>query len=161
MSRHGFSLIELIVTLGLVAILSTLSVLTIVRFQKIAILDNTASELNSVLHSAQNKSLSGVLSEDEEPEDFEDDGLPQYGVKVLDGKYELFRDSQKVGQVEGREMIEEHLIHESVTISPLTEVIFDRLSGAGTGVTFTLQIQGGDLRRVVIDSYGQIITKKS
>src|SRR3989338_10243825 len=94
----GFSLIELVVATSIMSTLSLISVLSIVRFQKTTILDNTTAELDSTIHLAQSKSVSGELLEEEEPDDFEENGLPQYGVQVSSDEYTMFRDIQQFGE---------------------------------------------------------------
>src|SRR3972149_6472686 len=107
----GFSLIELVVATSIIATLSLISVLSIVRFQKTTILDNTTAELDSTIHLAQSKSVSGELLEEEEPDDFEENGLPQYGVHVSSDEYTIFRHLQLLNEYSPRETLESYSIN--------------------------------------------------
>ncbi|OGK14127.1 hypothetical protein A3H80_04700 [Candidatus Roizmanbacteria bacterium RIFCSPLOWO2_02_FULL_37_19] len=156
----GFSLIELVVATSIIATLSLISVLSIVRFQKTTILDNTTAELDSTIHLAQSKSVSGELLEEEEPDDFEENGLPQYGVQVSSDEYTMFRDIQRVGESSTRETLESYSINDFVTISPTAEVVFSRIQGATSATTFTIQGANSESRQVIISADGQITIQR-
>ena len=81
----GFTLIEVLVVMGIIAVIFSLSVLAVLNIQKGQLLDNHTWAVVSLLRQAQNQALNGVSV----------DGTNQtnFGVHFDDtaGQYTLFR----------------------------------------------------------------------
>lgn len=145
MKNKGFSLIETIVVFAILSVLALVGVESIIEFQKNALLEGTANEFASTLRSARTKSIAGQLLEGENPEDFEEQGLPKYGVRVEDETYFLFREYQLVGEPSlRRDNLEAFIVINSLSLSPSGgEALFNRVTGISSPITFTLQRSDG------------------
>lgn len=145
MGKKGFTLIETVVVVAILAILAFFGVENIIEFQKNSLLEATASELASTLRQARTKSLAGELLPSETPEDFEANGLPKYGVNIMGQTYTLFREYQRLGDSSlTRQDLEAFAIGDQLMLSPSGgEAVFARVTGESSPVSFTLQRKDG------------------
>lgn len=145
MENKGFTLIETVVVVAILAILAFFGVENIIEFQKNSLLEATASELASTLRQARTKSLAGELLDDEISSDFTQDGLPKYGVKIAGQTYILFREYQPSGDPSPiRQDLETFAIGDQLLLSPSGgEAVFARVTGENNPTSFTLQRKDG------------------
>lgn len=156
----GFTLIEIIIVVALLASVSLVGTNTIIEFQRNAILSAAAQELASTLRTAQANSSAGQIQSGETASTFTIDGLPYFGLNVNGNSYQLIRKYTPAGAgSETTETLETHEIDSSVVPapSPMT-VMFARTSGIpNTAVTFTLtRIHSTVSRTVTLHSNGLI-----
>jgi prepilin-type N-terminal cleavage/methylation domain-containing protein len=124
LQKKGFSLIEILVVLGILAILGLISVSFFVFLQKESRLSNVSEEIISVLKVAQSKTLSS--QEDS-----------QYGVyfnsAVSPHQYILFKGSSYLSRDTAFDEI--HLVPDiteffQINTGGNNEIVFDRLTGS-------------------------------
>ena len=128
--KRGFTLLEVVVVIAIIAILSLFGVNTINNFRRNASLDNAASELLSEIRVARNKSMTGEVMEGEKEEDFNPNGLPEYGVNILADRYELIRRCVKLaGNCDTEPAIEMIMLDDQFTLDPIGKFYFDRIAG--------------------------------
>ena len=91
--KKGFTLLEAMVVVSIIAILSFMGINSVNSFRQEAIMDNTVNEFISVLKTARNKSMAGEIPDGmtSDTSKFSEDGLPVYGVEVNSGTYYLTR----------------------------------------------------------------------
>lgn len=120
---RGFTLIEILVTIGILLILASTAFLGIGPLQRQSDLQNTSQEMVNILRLAQNRTLAS-------------EGQSQYGVYFDDTasphRYTLFKGSSYVSRDVAADEI--FFIPESVIISSMSvgggkEVVFDRIVG--------------------------------
>jgi prepilin-type N-terminal cleavage/methylation domain-containing protein len=158
---RGFTLIELILTVSIIAFLSLIGITRFNQLRQDSVMNSTVDEFISQVRSARNMSMAGEVLEGETIDDFEEDGLPLYGVSVTTGSYELYRDYIAKGDtVETRQSIAATNLNSDMTISGSTEVEFERISGDTAGASFIFEKAGiAEKKQVDITSDGVI--KKS
>lgn len=159
---RGFTLIETVVVVAILAILAFFSVENIINFQKSSLLDASANEFASTLKLAAGKSRAGEIPEGKSVEDFEEDGFPEYGVLVQSSGYSLFADYTLFGEVEKtRDIFEAFSLGLIHTVEPETEISFSRITGETNSTAFTLrQVQGGQIRRIIVSNEGFVSIEK-
>jgi prepilin-type N-terminal cleavage/methylation domain-containing protein len=92
MIKKGFTLLEVVIVVGIISVLSLIAVNTINAFRQDAELDSTVNEFVTELKTARNKSMAGEIPESLTAADFgPDDSLPAYSVVVSGGTYCLAR----------------------------------------------------------------------
>jgi Tfp pilus assembly protein FimT len=156
---RGFTLLEIVIIMAIFSVLTVAGVTSITKFQKQARLDSTTNELVNNLRLANTKSVTGELLETEVPSNFEETGLPQYGVLIDDAThYSLIRQYQLVGQSITTETLNTIDITDEFSLSPVgTSIIFIRPSGITSSTTITLQqINSPDTTDIVVQSNGSI-----
>ncbi len=100
--NKGVTLLETVVVIGIIGVLSLMGINNINSFRREASLDNTANELVSMIKLARNMSMNGELIVDkntnqtEDLDVFRDDRLPEYGIEITEGSYELIRRCEKI-----------------------------------------------------------------
>lgn len=156
---RGFTLIEVVVVIGIISVLSLLSINTIVEFQKNSILKNTGQEFVSTLKIAKSKSMAGEILPGETDETFDNNGLPEYGVRVIDNSYILFRKYIFNG-VETSQNLETFAIDASLILTPNSEVVFNRQAGFASSASFNLKRINGFSAKVIDISEEGLITIK-
>lgn len=141
MGNKGFTLIETVVVIAILAILSFFGVENVIEFQKDSLLANTANEIASNTRQARTKSLNGELLGGEKPEDFTADGLPQYGIKINGQSYSLFRQYQRLSDSALQtQTIATFNVDNNLSLIPdESAVIFDRKTGENSPATFILK----------------------
>ncbi len=122
--NNGFTLVEVVIVIAILAIISAIVVFDFVLFQKKSNLDNNVQEFTSVFLLAQSKTLSS-----------ENDS--KYGVYldtgVLPNKYILFKGSSYVlRDVSADQAYSLHntLEFNSINLGGGNEIVFDKLTGA-------------------------------
>ncbi|MDP3998943.1 MAG: prepilin-type N-terminal cleavage/methylation domain-containing protein [bacterium] len=162
MKSKGFTLIEAVVVIAILAILALFGVGSIIEFQKNSLHLAEAEEFASILRDARTRSLTGQLLPGEQASTFEPDGLPEYGVKVAGTNYILFRQFQLWGApAPASGDLETYAISDKLLLTPSpSEVIFDRVTGESSFVTFTLtRKDSGGIIEVEADAKGVSLKK--
>lgn len=158
---RGFSLIELILTISIIAFLSLIGMTKFNQLRQDSAINSAVDEFISEVRSSRNMSMSGEVLEGESIADFEEDGLPAYGVSVSANSYELYRDFIAKGDtLETREFLSTTNLDSDISISGSSEVEFERISGDTAGASFVFEKLGvAEKKQVDISSDGVI--KKS
>jgi prepilin-type N-terminal cleavage/methylation domain-containing protein len=117
MKNGGFTLIELIIVVGIFLLLVALVVPALVFFKRQSLLDSTAQEIFNTLRLAQNKTLSS-------------EGASSFGVYFETNKFTLFKGAVYSAGAPDNEI---HNLDTTLRISEInlggSQVVFDRLSG--------------------------------
>ena len=137
---RGVSLLEVLVVVAIIAILSLIGVNTINNFKKDADLDNATSELISEIRTARGKSMNGELVGVEKEEDFESNGLPEYGLVIEADGYKLVRQCNKADgtNCSSESPLESVLIGSEFSLSPEGSFYFERITGNFPGRNLTI-----------------------
>jgi prepilin-type N-terminal cleavage/methylation domain-containing protein len=149
----GFTLIEALIAIAIISVLSAIGVNNMIAFQKDARLESFASEFESTLKTAKNKSvnaevLSGVSVEDTD--------TPTWGVKVDSDKYSLMFEYMSSGTSISTD-IETYPVVSGNSILPIMQTNFERLTGKTTPTCFSLQVSGYSKElKVYVDSNGNV-----
>ncbi len=152
-TKSGISLLETIVVIAIIAVLSLLGVNNINNFRKDAQLDNAVNEMVSDIRLARSKSMNGDVLGGETSEDFDQNGLPEYGIVLFSDSYQLVRKCLKHdGSTCSDEVpIEDIKIDPDYTISPEGNFYFDRVTGNTDDMTILIEEKEGvEGRRVHI-----------
>lgn len=172
MENKGFTLIETVVVVAILAILAFFGVENIIEFQKNALLSSTAQEFTSALRRAQSMSITGEIPDDPKnpdnlkiklPSDFDTNtnGLPRFWINLSPASYTIGYDYRLAGQTEDASYpLETFPIDPKLSISPTGKLTFTRLTGL-TGST-TQFIVSSDVKhqiKVVVDDKGVITSK--
>ena len=157
MNKRGFSIVETMVVVAIVAILSVFSIENIVRFQKNTLLDSASSEFKSLLESARSKSIAGEAVNGADITFFEEGYLPEFGVNVSPTAATLFGKYRKAGEgTDTRDNGEVLNVTNGITLTP-GETVFARRNGDVSGASsYTLVLSGAGSRQVDITSGGAI-----
>lgn len=130
---RGFSALELIIVMAILAILLTSIVPSFVTFRRNSILNTETQELITVINRAR---LLSVSSKNDQ----------QFGVHFESGKVVLFQGSTYSAGVTTNE---EHVFNSSLTLSPIvingggSEILFEKVTGAASqNATTTLLVVG-------------------
>ncbi len=160
--EKGFTLIEVIVVIFIIAILSVIGSANVIRFQKDAILDSAANEFASVLQSAREKSQDGEAVEGQDISYYEPDYLPSWNVLVANNSYSLNRNYRKSGDSsDTTDLIENHNLTAGWTFSPTGSVSFRRITGDVSGLTAVIMTDARGIKRLItIDARGNIVIKE-
>lgn len=147
----GVSLLEIIVTVAIVAVLSLMSINTINNFKTDASLDNTVNEFISEVRLARNKSMNGELLPSETEDDFDKDGLPEYGIMITSDSYKLIRKCLKAdsSSCSGDSALETISLGTDYNLSPEGSLYFDRISGNSSGFEISIVDKSGKNGRKV------------
>lgn len=153
-NNTGFTLIELILIMGLFAILAALATVNLLRPQNKASIDTAVTTLVADLKEQQIKAMAG---------DSEGQGTAfAYGVYFEPQKYTLFRGSSYSGPDPAYFVID---LGGKVTLSstlPLSQVVFSRRSGgvanfvAGSNTITITQNSSGQQKTITINRFGVI-----
>lgn len=142
-SKKGFTLTELLVVIGILAILLGLGMPAFRNFEKKSDLDRTAEILVNVLRLAQSKTLAS-------------EGAEKWGVffSTSSNQYILFRgedfSSRNPGYDETKEFSQNVEIKEIDTNTGANEIVFERLTGAaGVYGYISLKLKGGSAEKLV------------
>lgn len=156
----GFTLIESLVAVAIIAILSVFGVNNIVKFQKNAILDQSAIQIEDLLKTARSKSITAESVSGKGIDFYQEDGLPTYGVKVAGSSATLFQ-AYLIPDLPNppksvRSDIETINLDPGITISS-GETVFNRRNGQVSGSnSYLLEMGAAEKRKIEIDSEGTI-----
>lgn len=152
----GFTLIESMVVIAILAIVGVVAMNNITEFQRNAILSSATQELGSTLRVAKADSTSGLVKTGEV---YTDTGYPFYGVTLNGNIYQLIRTFTLNGGSTTTETLESHSIDPSITVAPASvNVTFTRITGnPSSATTITLTRTGTTtLRTVTVNGNGLI-----
>ena len=139
---NGFSLIEVLLSVGIISILAGLSLPVYMSFQNRNDLDIAATSLASALRRAQVYTRGGH-------------GDSQWGVSVQSGQITLFKGSSYVSRDTSYDEI--NTMPTSITLSGDGEVVFTKLTGTPDSATSTtLTSINNDTRTVAINAKGMV-----
>ena len=119
----GFTLIEIIITLAMIAFLVGLSVPFTMDFYRQYRLDGEQTILVSILRSARARSLTSQ-------------GGASHGIHVASSQFTLFEGSSYAARNEALDEIFDR--SSAVSISAPAELVFSRITGLTASVSFTL-----------------------
>lgn len=142
MKNRGFTLIEFLVVLGVVAISFTATLPNLISFQQERILNSNSQEVVSVLRSAQKKSVDSTLESG-------------WGVKINSDNYTLFKGDSFTDRKE--EFDQDFNLREGVYFSLVDlesgQVLFEK--GTGTSKNGEIQLSFNSLNgpRICIEKY--------
>ena len=140
-NRWGFSIIELLLTISIIAILATSTTPVYTNFLARNHLENKTNEVISSLQTAKTNSISG--KEDS-----------QWGVN-LSTQIVLFKGTSYVGR--DTSFDQTYDIPASVSISPTQEVIFNQLTGdPEAATTITISNNQNESNTITLNEIGTI-----
>lgn len=154
MRNSGFTIVEVLVVGGIIAVLATLSSINILRTQTHSSLVSQVSIFVSDVKAQQTRSMSGDLG----------DGMvnDDWGIHLENDGYILFRGASYQNGASGNFTVD---IGDSLSLSwtfPTEDIVFLRRSGevasfveGANAVTFTNNASG-EIRTVTINRYGVV-----
>ncbi len=151
--QRGFTLIEALISIAIIALLAVVGVANLAGFQKEVRLESFASEFVSALKTAKNKSVNaevpaGVSGFDSYTDD---DTLPFWVVKTDSNKYEYYSIYKLESDVDYTSSVSETvLIPSGSSILPNTEIGFERLTGKTLETCFTIQVSGYSVKKYLL-----------
>ena len=137
----GFTIIELLVVMGIFAIMFGFASINLLRPQTQATLDTIVTTLVSDLKEQQIRAMTG-------------DGPSAYGVYFEPSRYPLF-----TGPIYSASAADNFSVNmeEGITISPTTSVVFAQRSGETTTTTFTItNTNSGEQKTITINILGAV-----
>jgi prepilin-type N-terminal cleavage/methylation domain-containing protein len=151
-SNFGFTLIEIIVTLGIIALIASIGMVLSFDFYRTYAFNSETDIVVSILQKARNQALSNI--------DLSSSGSPApHGVKFLSEpeRYVIFQGDSYV--------IREESLDEEIKASPTIfhdedvsddEVVFEQLSANADDLSFIIKGTGAQEKTIIINSEGQI-----
>lgn len=147
LNRSGFTLIEIIVVLGIVFLIATSSTVLLFSVQSNNAREVIASEIVTVLRSAQSRSMSG-------------ESQSEFGVQFFPNKYVEFEGDTYVEEGIGNT---EHLLPVGTSLSDIdfggaTAVCFNRITGeASNSGSVDINVTGrGGVKRILVNRLGTV-----
>lgn len=141
-NQRGFTIIELLVSLSVVAILSAIGIASYIETSRSATLESASADLKSTLVQARSKALS-----QDTPESCL---LKGYQVEITSDGYTLQAECET-----RTENIKSEQFPVNVTASPETTIYFPILTGGASGGSVSLSAYG-KTRTITIDKNGTI-----
>src|SRR3989344_109347 len=147
-SSKGFSLLELIISLAIIALLGTVAGLTLVNYQRSMAADSTAREIVGQLRLAQRKAVSG------EDGDLNGQG-DSWGIRFSnssDDTYQVFYGTvYNSASTTATVYLPSSAVFTNPTAGTSTDIIFTKLSGTTTPATISITLpDGSDSRTITI-----------
>lgn len=145
----GVTLIELVVTIGILIILSTMAVSFFRYFQKASDLDNNAEEIVNTLRFAQNKTLAS-------------EGASNYGVYFESDKFVLFKGTNYdplSGDNNIRNLSKSLEIYEISLTGGGLAIVFDRVAGTTSqfgSISLRLKSNPSKSQTIYVENSGQV-----
>lgn len=162
-NSRGFSLIEVIIVVGMLSVIALTGTNTIIEFQRNAVLTAAAQELVSAVRTAQTRSIAGQLEAGEAATDFSADGLPYFGIQTAGNAYQLVRVyTPAVGAPVAPETLENHTIDANIVLSTSPVLsppvfTFSRVTGLpSAAILLTLTRAGGTAKTITVAANGLI-----
>lgn len=154
LKNQGFTLIEVLVVMGLVAILASVSVVNLIKPQTTSSLDGVTATLVSDLKAQQNKAMSGgsVSSTTAQP----------HGIYIQPTSYTLFKGSAYSAVDDDNFVISMGTDTNLSTTFSSTQIIFAQISGEvsswvnGSNTITVTNINGGGTKNISINVFGAI-----
>lgn len=139
--HNGFTLLEIVITMGILALLATLTLPLTTDAYRSFVLDSELKNFISILRRSQSFAMSNKLESD-------------YGVKLQPDNFVVFKGSSFVAR--DPDFDENYPREGAVTITGFDEIVFQRLSGSPTA-TATAELSAGSGTRIInINRYGSI-----
>ena len=149
-SSPGFTLIEMLVVMGLLVILASLGLLVSMETYRGSSFRNERDTVVSILQKARSQAVSNVCLGSPCP-----DGAP-HGVHVQNDKYVIFQGTTYSSGSSLNEIIKPRI--STTQITETTDIVFAQLSGSVTTPgTITVSDNTGHSSVITINSEGQII----
>ena len=140
----GFTLVELMVVMGIFALMLGFTSINLIRPQTQANLDTTVTTLVSDLKQQQIRAMSG-------------DGPSAYGVYLEPNRYTLF-----TGSIYSAGATDNFSINMDggVTLSPTTQIVFAQRSGETSTTTITVtNTNSNQTKTITINQYGAALVQ--
>ncbi len=136
-NKNGFSLLEIIVVIGVLSIIMTMGFTTLSKSNGQLSLNQAQADLVFALEEAQNRAATGF-------------GTENHGVHIEENKFEIF----EVGTA-GKETTLPLNVSTDKTAG--VDVIFNRITAStGADTTITIKHSNGDTKEIKIASNGKI-----
>ncbi len=153
LNKRGFTIIELLLVMGVLAVLFGFIIFNILGTQRRASIDSSVDQLVSDIKQQQLKSMAG--------ESTLGNGL--YGVHFAANQYSLFQGSIFSSASSGNFNVPADGVLTFTTTFPNSDLIFATASGevvnfSGTQNTITLSDSQGQQKTLTLNSYGTIIS---
>lgn len=150
---HGFTLVEILVVMGLMAILGTMAFTNLIRPQNQASLDSIVTTLLADLKSQQIKAISG--------DSLSAATAQAHGIYVQNSNYTLFKGSSYSGSDTDNFVVS---VDTGLTLSttfPTSQVVFTKGSGDVTGFTagqntITVTSSSTGSKVITLNRYGAV-----
>jgi prepilin-type N-terminal cleavage/methylation domain-containing protein len=156
-STLGFTLIEALVAVTIVALLARIIAINLINFQKDARLESFADQFASNLQSARNKSVSAEIPSGYVLSDFDANNLPYWVVEVTANKFSLYSKFKLSSGSDATGNSEDTAITGGNTLTPTGLTTFERLTGKTSATCFTLGIANySKVRNVFVDANGNV-----
>lgn len=156
----GISLIELLVAIAIITTLSVVGTNSFINIKNDADIDAITDELISDIKLARNKSMNGELLEGELTDDFDEDGLPKYGINFTQNNYQIIRRCSKGGNLAAcdGDIIESIPVNSQYKLLPETTLFFDRITGKSNSQDITVWQKDDKYKRDINISDNFVIT---
>lgn len=156
----GYSLIEIIIVVAIISVLALVGSIRFNQFREDTNVNLVTDEFVSQIKTARVKSMAGEINEGEIYSDFEESGLPSFGVKVSGNSYSLFREYIAKGDSDAtRENFETTTLGSAFSISGDSEILFPRIKAVSSG-NFVIEKDGIAKSEIIINSQGIITVNK-
>jgi prepilin-type N-terminal cleavage/methylation domain-containing protein len=153
MIEKGFTFIELLVVMALIAGLSALGMIRIISFQKDSQIDSFANEIVSTLKIAKNKSETGEIPTNMTMDNFIDGKYPSYGLRTNTDGYEIYVNYEtSAGEVNS--WVEKYKLPKDTSIVLSGAIKFDRITGNTNENNIILSYKAINERKIYVHSSG-------
>ena len=142
----GFTILELVISIAIIAIISVAISTNLISFQRVASLDAAAKDIVSQLRSVQNKALSG--------EDGNSDGTgDSWGVRFSNSTYDTYAEfygaSFNSANVTGTTTLSSSVIFINPASSATKDIVFTKITGTTSPSTIIIQTQDGSQTKTI------------
>lgn len=151
-SEAGFTLVELLLVIGLVGVLTSVTIISLIQPQRSASLSGTVEVLVADLRQQQLKAMSGdsMTASSAQP----------HGIYVESNKYTLFKGSGYSGSDTDNFVVQPDGVSFSTNFAS-SEVAFQKASGEPSGFnpsanTITVSNLSGESKTITINRYGVV-----
>ena len=140
-AKSGFTLIEIVIVVGIIALVTTIMVIPFASFRDQALLDGATEETLALLHEARARTVSS-------------DGASRYGVYLESDKITLFKGASfpGAGDPDNKEINFHNRLVLTKSASLADGVVFGRLTGkASASGTTTISLIDDDAKSRTIE----------